>query len=41
MTDYPKRLIKVDLPIKRISARARRYLTWISIPGAVPILSAV
>jgi hypothetical protein len=24
VTDYPKRLIKVDLPIKRISAHARR-----------------
>jgi adenine-specific DNA methylase len=24
MTDYPKRLIEVDLPIKRISAHARR-----------------
>ena len=24
MTQYPKRLIEVDLPIKRISAHARR-----------------
>ena len=24
MTDYPKRLIKVDLPIRRISEHARR-----------------
>ncbi|MCW5976872.1 MAG: DUF1156 domain-containing protein [Bryobacteraceae bacterium] len=24
MTEYPKRLIEVDLPIKRISAHARR-----------------
>ena len=35
MPPYPKRLIEVDLPIKRISAHARReksmlneYLAW-------------
>jgi hypothetical protein len=39
MSDYPKRLIEVDLPIKEISAHARRDQCMLSDAGARSILA--
>jgi 3-methyladenine DNA glycosylase Tag len=41
MTNYPPRLSEVNLPIKRISAHARREKSLKEIPARTPLSDAV